>query len=88
MDAHSIWASNISLYVTCVCIQISMRISSHLPGGKAALILNLHGESRFSTKSWYMHVHAADNKGLISLRGCAVFLVLLYSHMPNVNGAD
>ena len=67
---------------------VSKRKGSHLPGGKAALILSLYGESRFSPKSWYMHVHAADSKGQISLRGCEVFLALLYSHIPNVNGGD
>ena len=41
-----------------------------------------------STKSWYMHIHVANNKGLISLLGCAVFLVLLHSHIPYVNGAN
>ena len=38
--------------------------------------------------SVYMHIHVADNRGLISLREYAVFLPLSYSHIPNVNGAD
>ena len=35
MDAHSVWISAISSYVTFVCIHFS--ISTHLSGGKAAL---------------------------------------------------
>ena len=86
MGAYSVLTPTKRSYVAFVCIQFSMRINSHLSCRKAAMT-KFAWESRFSTKSWYMHIHVADNKDLINLRGCAVFLALFYSHIPNVNGA-
>ena len=42
---------------------------------------------RFSTKSWYMYIHVAEQMPDQSA-WCAVFLALVYSHIQNVNGAD
>ena len=86
MGAHSVRTSTKRSYVAFVCIQFSMRISSHLSCGKAALTVSLHGESRFSTKSWYMHIHVRQRPDQSAC--CAVFLALLCLHIPNVNGAD